>query len=136
MSWDTILSGLGISAGALLMAVSISRFGALMGRASYIRDGEERGVLLRYLGVHRVLMLFFLVGYLVVLAGIFTGNHGVFGGQLFVSLIFLFGAIFVFIGLQLQDRMLRGVIVEAEQRPKDGRRQPRWRWGKSVMCHA
>ena len=134
MSWDTTLSALGISAGALLMAVSILRFGALMGRASYIRSSEERGVLLRYLGVHRVLMVFFLVGYLVVLAGILTDVHGSFGwddqsglvlsegrhiahgGQLFVSLIFLFGAIFVLIGLQLQDRMIQGVIAEADQR--------------------
>jgi len=116
MSWDTTLSALGISAGALLMAVSILRFGALMGRASYIRGSEERRVLLRYLGVHRVLMVFFLIGYLVVLAGILIDVHGSFGGQLFVSLIFLFGAIFVLIGLQLQDRMLRGVIAEADQR--------------------
>ena len=116
MSWETTLSALGISAGAALMAVSIARFGGLMGRASYIRDGDERSVLLRYLGVHRILMVFFLVGYLVVLTGIVTGIHGTFGGQLFIALIFLCGAIFVFVGLQLQDRMLRGVIAEAEQR--------------------
>ena len=97
MSWETTLSALGISAGAALMAVSIARFGGLMGRASYIRDGDERSVLLRYLGVHRILMVFFLVGYLVVLTGIVTGIHGTFGGQLFVALIFLCGAIFVFV---------------------------------------
>ncbi|MDP6934684.1 MAG: HAMP domain-containing sensor histidine kinase, partial [Myxococcota bacterium] len=112
MTWDVIATATGIGAGAVVMLVSVLRFGGIMARAEYIQ-GEERGELLRYLGIHRLLMSFFLVGYVVVLGGILTDRLAM--GNLIVSGVFLFGAIFVYIGLQLQDRMLAGVIAQADQ---------------------
>ncbi len=111
MTWDTIVSSIGIAAGAVVMLISILRFGALMRKAHYIQ-GEEREALCKYLKVHRILMIFFLVGYAVVLAGVIFELG--FVGNLFIAAIFFFGAAFVYIGLMLQDRMVQGVIDQAE----------------------
>jgi len=58
----------------------------------------------RLVGLHRLLMCFFLLGYVVVLVG-FASRLAVLSNFL-VSLIFLFGAIFVFMGIAIETRLL------------------------------
>jgi len=115
MTWDAVISSIAIAAGAVVMLISILRFGGIMKKGHYIQ-GPERDTLCRYLKIHRALMVFFLLGYAVVLAGVIF-NLG-FVGNLFVAAIFFFGAGFVYIGLKLQDRMIHGVINQAEEEIK------------------
>ncbi|HIJ89412.1 MAG: hypothetical protein OEV89_00955 [Desulfobulbaceae bacterium] len=63
-----------------------------------------RTEIIRSLRLHRRLMFFFLLGYCVV-AGLFFFDLP-FVGELLVGLVFLFGAIFVLLGLHIQTRML------------------------------
>jgi signal transduction histidine kinase len=53
--------------------------------------------------VHTVLMLFFLIGYFTVAVAIYTKTEVI--SELFVSIIFFFGAVFVFLGVRLQSAM-------------------------------
>jgi len=56
------------------------------------------------LSLHRLLMCFFLIGYVVVLAGFALRLVAL--SNLFVSVIFFFGAIFVFMGIAIEVRLL------------------------------
>ncbi|WP_458776644.1 hybrid sensor histidine kinase/response regulator [Desulforhopalus sp. 52FAK] len=53
--------------------------------------------------VHTVLMLFFLIGYFSVAVAIYTKTEVI--SEIFVSIIFFFGAVFVFLGVRLQNAM-------------------------------
>ncbi|WP_028578725.1 PAS domain-containing hybrid sensor histidine kinase/response regulator [Desulfogranum japonicum] len=64
---------------------------------------DELTTLNRFKNVHNVLMVFFLLGYLSVAWAIYEQID--FVSDLFVSLIFFFGAIFVLLGLRLQNAM-------------------------------
>lgn len=64
---------------------------------------RQRRHITRYLMLHRVLMAFFVCGYFVVLVAF--AFHYSFISETFVSLIFFFGAIFVFIGVSVQSRL-------------------------------
>lgn len=92
-----------ISTGAILMMLSLIRYKKVLGN----RDDCKTiaGSNLRILhGTHLVLMGFFIFGYLVVLVSILAGIHLV--SELFVSLIFFFGAVFVLFGVVIQEKML------------------------------
>ena len=56
------------------------------------------------LRLHRLMMSFFFVGYIVVAIGFLFGLEVI--GQIMVALVFLFGAAFVLSGIVLQSRML------------------------------
>jgi hypothetical protein len=68
---------------------------------------RQRKYIKMNLMLHRVLMAFFLCGYLVVLVAF--AFHYSFVSETFVSLIFFFGAIFVFVGVSVQSRLLSEV---------------------------
>jgi signal transduction histidine kinase/ActR/RegA family two-component response regulator len=115
MSWDIIWSAIGITAGAIVMLVSILRFGMILETASYLR-GKERADLVVFLKAQRALMVFFLLGYVVVLFGVIFRLPLV--GNLLVGAIFFVGGLFVYMGLILQNRLVRGVLRQAEENLK------------------
>ena len=92
-----------IIVGALLMLVSI-----IKSRAVYrLLDREDRSESEKvkwFFRVHDILMIFFLLGYVIVAYATLMEIH--LASELFVGLIFLFGAVFVFTGIVLKSRMI------------------------------
>ena len=115
MSWDIVWSATAITAGAAVMLVSILRFGMILEAASFLQ-GKERRDLELFLKAQRLLMVFFLVGYVVVLCGVVFRLPLV--GNLLVGAIFFVGGLFVYMGLILQNRLVRGVLNQAEENLK------------------
>ena len=95
-----------IFVGAIIMLISIVGTKGLMQAMHFVPERQRRRITL-YLVLHRALMAFFLCGYLVVLAAFVF--HYSFVSETFVSLIFFFGAIFVFVGVSVQSRLLSEV---------------------------
>ena len=85
------------------MIASIIKFRILFSLLDAFNIEENRRIK-RFFNIHQSLMFFFLLGYLVVL----WGSHSKvdFIGDLFVGVIFFFGALFVLLGVLLQSRML------------------------------
>ena len=110
MNWDAIASALAISAGAVVMAAAIFRFGPILETTPYL-EPRERQRLERFLKIHRALMGFFFIGYLVVLIGVVFDSPLL--SNLLIGAIFFFGALFVHTTVTLQRRMLRGVLNQA-----------------------
>lgn len=106
MDTQTAVNCVLIVAGAIIMLISITGSKSLIASLPFVPERQRRHIK-RYLLLHRGLMGFFLCGYLVVLAG-FVFDYP-FVSETFVSLIFLFGAIFVFIGVDVQSRLMSGV---------------------------
>lgn len=92
-----------ISVGAIIILFSIIRSKGLLVALPFVPESQRNHVT-RYLLLHRTLMMFFLFGYLVVLVG-FVFDYS-FVSETSVSLIFFSGAIFVYIGIVVQSRLL------------------------------
>jgi hypothetical protein len=95
-----------IAGGAIIMLISIVGTKGLMKALHFVPERQRRRITL-YLELHRALMAFFLCCYLVVLAA-FVFNYS-FVSETFVSIIFFFGAVFVFVGVSVQSRLLSEV---------------------------
>ena len=106
MSIHTFINCFLIFVGAIIMLISILGAKGLMKTLHFVPERQRRLITL-YLVLHRTLMGFFLLGYLVVLAAF--AFHYSFISETFVSLIFFFGAIFVFVGVNVQSRLLSEV---------------------------
>jgi hypothetical protein len=106
MDIHTIANSFFILVGAIIMLVSIVGSKGLVKMLPLVSERQRKHITL-YLKLHRALMLFFLCGYLVVLVAF--ALHYSFISETFVSLIFLFGAIFVFVGVSVQTRLLAEV---------------------------
>ena len=106
MNFMSIIACLMIGLGALIMAINIFKFGAILYRLNQFAI-QERSKIRRLFFLHQLLMVFFLAGYLVVLIAAIAKIG--FIGELFVGIIFFFGAIFVFLGIMLQSRMLNSI---------------------------
>ena len=92
--------------GAVVMLVSIFKYNDTVRLADrLLPDGEANAR--RYTNIHRGLMCFFLCGYLVVLICLIAELN--FIGNLFVSIIFLSGAVYVLLGVALQAKMLLAI---------------------------
>ena len=98
-----ILSIAMILIGAVVMFISLVKAKELHVLTPFIPERSKTEIT-RSLHLHRGLMLFFLLGYCVV-AGVFFLRLP-FVGELLVGLVFLFGSIFVLLGLHIQARML------------------------------
>ena len=103
MSIHIFSDSLLIGSGAIIMLISIVGTKGLMKALPFVPERQRRYIRLNLL-LHRSLMTFFLCGYLVVLAA-FVFNYS-FISDTFVSLIFFFGSIFVFVGVSVQSRLL------------------------------
>jgi hypothetical protein len=98
-----ILSTIMILVGAVVMLISLVKARELHILTPFIPE-RSKAEITRSLRLHRGLMLFFLLGYCVV-AGVFFLRLP-FVGELLVGLVFLFGSIFVLLGIHIQTRML------------------------------
>ncbi len=103
MEFMTKIAWVLIIAGACVMAISIYRFRGVFRLLDEFHIKEYRKTKKIY-NAHQTLMVFFLLGYLAVLYGS-VAKIEVFG-DLFVGIIFFFGAVFVLLGVLLQSRML------------------------------
>ena len=103
MALDAIHSCLAIFSGAIIMLVSIVKAQGIMSVMPLITE-RHRKKITQYLSIHRTLMVFFLIGYLGVMLAIMFNFHVI--SESLVSVIFLFGAIFVLMGIVVQSRFL------------------------------
>lgn len=104
---DTLLiTQLLIISGAIVMACSIVRFCAL---PRLLRKISAEGPLrLHWLfRCHLILMVGFLLGYLLVLFAV--SNAIAIADDMFVGIIFFFGAVFVLLGINLQNKMIAAI---------------------------
>ena len=106
MDSTLIIACLLIGLGALIMAINIFKFRALLYKLNQFAT-QEHSKIRGFFSLHQSLMVFFLAGYLVVLFAAIAKIG--FIGELFVGIIFFFGAIFVLLGIMLQSRMLNSV---------------------------
>lgn len=102
MSIQTIMNCGLILIGAIIMLVSIVRMKKLM-KIMPFSPGLRRKQRL-FLVMHRELMLFFFIGYIVVMVA-FAFRYSLVS-EIFVSFIFLCWAIFVYLGIDVQSRLL------------------------------
>lgn len=101
--YPTLIAGTLIISGAVVMLMNIIRFSKTIGVLNHFELSISQH--LRVLGrVHQGLMVFFLIGYVAVAVAILADIAPV--SAIFVGLIFLLGAIFVWLGIILQHRMI------------------------------
>jgi PAS domain S-box-containing protein len=86
--------------GTVVMFLSILRYKKLFPLIRSIRT-ENRTYLFRLPKIHMLLMIFFLIGYVIVAIAFYLKLSIV--SELFVGLIFMFGAFFVFLGVIVQN---------------------------------
>ncbi len=106
MGMQAIINCVLIFIGAVIMLVSIVQAGGLMKTLPFIPERHRKRIK-TYLLFHRGLMVFFLIGYIGVIAA-FVFRYSLLS-EVFVSTIFLLGALFVFIGVAVQSRLLAEV---------------------------
>ena len=103
LDWQTRIAVFIIACGAVIIGISIVHLRGLFKAIPYIAE-RSRGYVLRSLRINRLLMFFFLGGYVVVAMSVLLGKASL--SIFWVSLIFLFGALFVFLGIALHSRMI------------------------------
>ncbi len=98
--------------GALIMLLSIYKFISVikLGNDILFESNRKVEVLTK---CHMVLMCFFFFGYISVFLLIHAGIH--LAGNLFTSVIFAFGAIFVLMGIILQSSMLSSIRKQTKE---------------------
>jgi len=89
--------------GAFVMLFSIIRSKRILETMPLIPE-KLRGRISQLVNLHRLLMAFFLIGYIVVLVG-FAVRLAILS-NLFVSVIFFLGAVFVFMGVAIEVQLL------------------------------
>ncbi len=106
MDYIFFIASLFISAGALIMAFNVKKFQETIIVLKNISQQEyerSKHVLL----IHKFLIISFLFGYVIVLYAVNSTSFNL--GNLFVSFIFLSGAVFVLLGIILQKRMIKSI---------------------------
>ena len=103
MSLQTIMNCGLILIGAIIMLVSIVRVERLMKSMQFSHKLRRKQIRL-FLVLHRELMLFFFIGYIVVMMTFIRHNTSV--SEILVSFIFLCGAIFAYLGINVQSQLL------------------------------
>lgn len=106
MNIQTIINCTFILAGAIIILIGIVLAKKLMKALPFIPERQQKHIK-RNLLLHRGLMICFFFGYLVV-SGSIAFQYSVIS-ETFVSIIFLLGAIFVFIGISVQSSLLSEV---------------------------
>ncbi len=103
MSFQSMANFAFILVGAVIMFLGIFRSKNLMEVMPYIPARHQKSMQFHLL-VHRALMAFFLLGYIASLAALVLGFSLI--SETFVSLIFLLGAVFVYIGVTVQTHLM------------------------------
>lgn len=107
MDLSTLLPALFIAIGFLFMLVSVLKFKKLL-RLLFCSSSSDCECVFMMSKLHLALMVFFLLGYGAVFFSLLMRVH--FVSNFIVGAIFMFGAIFVWLGVLMQDRMLRAMI--------------------------
>ena len=89
--------------GAVIMLLCIIRFIKKISLIKSIQTKKNKHILL-FVKIHILLMIFFFIGYLLV--GYSFCNNLSIVSETFVGMIFLFGAVFVFLGINIQDVLI------------------------------
>jgi signal transduction histidine kinase len=99
----SLVASLLIASGAIVMIVNIGKFKGILKilKQFAVEEYKESNWLF---SLHQILIMFFLVGYIVVLYSTIMRIQII--GELFVGIIFFLGAIFVLFGILLQSRMM------------------------------
>jgi len=100
---QAILATILIVAGAVVMIASIVKARTLA-RVGHLLSQRSRGPITRAVAIHRVLMIVFVLGYLVVAGALLLDFYPL--GQIAVGVIFFLGSAFVLMGVWIQARML------------------------------
>lgn len=103
LDWQTRIAVFFIACGAVILGISIIHLRGLFKATPLIAERSQAYVL-RFLRINRLLMFFFLAGYVVVAMSVLLGKANL--GMFWVSIIFLLGAVFVFLGITLHARMI------------------------------
>jgi hypothetical protein len=106
LDWQTRTTVLFIVCGAVIIGISIVHLRGLFKATPLIAERSQRYVL-RFLKINRLLMFSFLGGYVVVSMSVLLGKATL--GMFSVSIIFLLGAVHVFLGSSLHARMIREI---------------------------
>ncbi len=106
MSLQDLINCSIISVGALIVLYSIVRAGVVNDVLPFVREGHQKRVRI-YLLVHRALMTFFLLGYGAAIAAIILEFSLL--SDTFISVIFLFGGVFVYISVLLEAHLLNEI---------------------------
>jgi HD-GYP domain-containing protein (c-di-GMP phosphodiesterase class II) len=101
-----------IGVGALIMLASILSYRANIRSSYHLFYRSSKNVYNLY-KVHLVLMLFFLIGYLIVIYSILQQIPII--GVAFIGAIFFFGAVFVFLGIKLQSIMFYSINLHHDE---------------------
>lgn len=99
--------------GAVIMTISIIKYYSTLTIAQNFEKNSENSFGLRWYKIHHLLMIFFLIGYILVIISLVRNINLV--GELFTSLIFFFGASFVLIGILLQNKLLNSVQFQQQK---------------------
>ncbi|MBN1384737.1 MAG: HAMP domain-containing histidine kinase [Elusimicrobia bacterium] len=92
--------------GAVIMLFSILKFRKTLSLVKSIQTKGNEYISL-FVRIHTVLMIFFLVGYVVVIYAFCRNLHII--SESFIGIIFFLGAIFVFLGISIQDTLIARV---------------------------
>ncbi len=112
MNFSSIISSVLIVAGALIMVLNIGKSRALFRMLGQVSKEDTTRLKLLF-QVHEMLMSFFLIGYAVV--AYTTAAHIHLVSELFVGVIFFFGAVFVLLGIILKSKMLYSIKRRYDQ---------------------
>ena len=106
MNHISILTCSLIVSGILIMLLCILRFNKIPRMFRQVTTEKHKKIDV-FLGLHHILMVFFFLGYLVVLYAVITKIEII--SYVLVGFIFCFGAVFVLLGVHLQSRMLASI---------------------------
>ena len=98
--------------GSVIMFLSIVKYSQTLTFAQiFKKDSRSFGGSLGY-KIHHILMVLFFIGYVVAIVLL---AKNILLGELFISIIFLFGAIFVLVGIILQNNLLKSIETEQKK---------------------
>lgn len=103
ISIDFWMSFIFVVLGFIIMAINIKKYSEIYRNFKFLSE-EKREHMNIEVVLHRILMFFFLLGYLLVAIGILLKEVVI--GVASVGLILFFGSIFVFVGIRIQSKML------------------------------
>ena len=107
MDTQSVINSVLIGLGAIVMVVSIARYGRFARSMDSI-SLERRSTFHLHFAVHRALMVFFLLGYLGAIAAIIMKYPLL--SETFVSFIFLAGSVFVYLDVVIQLKLIEEIM--------------------------
>lgn len=92
-----------VGVGAMIMALSLLRFRSVLGALPFV-SRDTRNWVRHLIQMHGALIVIFLAAYVVTALAFADGWPIV--GELFIGAVFIFGALFVYLGLSIQSRLV------------------------------